>query len=718
MEKRLPLPTGTVLQGRYRIVRQLGHGGFGAVYEAVDDEINLSFALKETFYAADEELRQAFKREARMLASLSHEAFPRVSHYFTENDGCFLVMELVPGDDLDKLLSRLAAPFDEKRILEWANQILDALEDLHTGGIIHRDIKPSNLKLTPKGKIKLLDFGIAKGTIGSETTVLTTVGSMAAATLQYAPLEQVLKASQQYQMMLSVVSSDRVVEIMKQRTSASSDLYALAATLYHLLTKTLPADAPTRALAIWSGQNDRLIPAHEINPQISRAVSDALQKAMSLDSSARFQTATEMRQTLKEALKPVAAPTEFVQPERNNAVQSFVKPKPFQIPPKVHNENFQPPTIQAESFQPNLNTEATRLRQTPPSVSKSKKSFGFYAAVIGLPLLILTFIGFGGLFYFTNLTAKFAPSPLKGNFELAQTLTVQKVEYYDLQFSPDGKTFVSENELDSVLIWDTSNYSTKETLSETKSPAFSPDGKYLAFSKNDYSGSGKNNLIVRRTDSGSEVILSSSDNTLNPIKPVKFSPDGNYIYCVREEDKVVKSYRIPTLGGKPELLSFSLNKAIFSSDGRFMASMNEADKQIIIREMPSGNQIQVLPLGNTNLKKSAAFSSDGKTFAADDGYAGYRTLSDIDVWEISSGAKKTTLKGEVGAVFGVAFSPDGKVLATGSYDGIRIWDAANGNLLQTLTGHKDSIWELAFAPDGKTLISSSIDNTIKVWRLK
>src|SRR5690349_9370058 len=112
MEKRLPLAVGTILQSRYRIVRQLGHGGFGAVYEAADDELGLSFALKETFYASDEDLRQAFRREARMLASLSHDAFPRVTHYFTEGNGCFLVMELVQGDDLDKLLSKRAAPFE------------------------------------------------------------------------------------------------------------------------------------------------------------------------------------------------------------------------------------------------------------------------------------------------------------------------------------------------------------------------------------------------------------------------------------------------------------------------------------------------------------------------------------------------------------------------------------------------------------------------------
>ncbi|MBS1793755.1 MAG: serine/threonine protein kinase [Acidobacteria bacterium] len=332
MEKRLPLPAGTVLQGRYRILRSLGHGGFGAVYEAVDDELGLSFALKETFYAFDDDLRQAFRREARMLASLTHEAFPRVTHYFTEGDGCFLVMENIPGDDLDKLLTRRGAPFDTEEVLDWADQLLDALEDLHQGGIVHRDIKPSNLKLTPKGKIKLLDFGIAKGALEGDTTILTTVGSLAAATLQYAPLEQVLKASPQYQMMLSVINSDLVARIVDQGTNPASDLFALGATLYQLLTKQLPTDAPTRALAIWSGQSDRLPAPNLVNPRLPAAVSDALLIAMRLDRDTRFQSAAAMRRALRSAAENpvpfVPAPTEpAVQRETVTVLKPLAAPE-------------------------------------------------------------------------------------------------------------------------------------------------------------------------------------------------------------------------------------------------------------------------------------------------------------------------------------------------------------------------------------------------------
>jgi|CXWL01.1.fsa_nt_gi serine/threonine protein kinase len=297
MKKRLPLSADTVLQSRYTIVGQLGHGGMGAVYEAKDNRTSATVALKETF-ADDDYTRNAFEREAKMLANMTHEAFPRVMDYFAEGDGFYLVMELIRGKDLSELLEERNAPFETEQVLEWADQILDALEDLHSQDIVHRDIKPSNLKLTPRGRIKLLDFGIAKGAAGDMAALQSTVGSMAAATLQYAPLEQVLRADANWFQMLCVNFSDKTLSILDQGTDARSDLYALGATLYHLLTNTLPINAPTRALSIWTGQADKLCPAHERNLKVSNALSTVLQKALEIDRERRLGSANEMRKLL------------------------------------------------------------------------------------------------------------------------------------------------------------------------------------------------------------------------------------------------------------------------------------------------------------------------------------------------------------------------------------------------------------------------------------
>src|SRR5437660_6815360 len=157
------LPCDTILQSRYRIVRQLGQGGMGAVYEAVDLRLGHSVAVKQTL-TQDEALWQQFEHEARLLAQLNHPVLPRVSDYFTEGRRAFFVMQFVEGDDLAAMIKQQPGPFPRNAVIAWADQLLDALIYLHSHDrqIIHRDIKPHNLKITAAGKIALLDFGLAK----------------------------------------------------------------------------------------------------------------------------------------------------------------------------------------------------------------------------------------------------------------------------------------------------------------------------------------------------------------------------------------------------------------------------------------------------------------------------------------------------------------------------------------------------------------------------
>lgn len=137
------LAPDALLQNRYLILRPIGKGGMGAVYLAKDERLGNTIALKETFFE-DELLRKAFEREARLLAGLRHPALPRVIDHFTEETGQFLVMEFIPGDDLEEMFKEQGGPFPLSDVLRWADQLLDALDYLHTQEppIIHRDIKP------------------------------------------------------------------------------------------------------------------------------------------------------------------------------------------------------------------------------------------------------------------------------------------------------------------------------------------------------------------------------------------------------------------------------------------------------------------------------------------------------------------------------------------------------------------------------------------------
>jgi serine/threonine protein kinase len=271
------LAPDTILQSRYRIVRQLGRGGMGAVYEAVDLRLGHTIALKQTL-TCDESMWKQFEQEARMMALLNHPVLPRVSDYFTEQNRAFFVMQFVEGSDLSEIIAQQPGPFPRHAVVAWADQLLDALIYLHSHErqIVHRDIKPHNLRITPSGQIALLDFGLAKTQVAASATD-TPDRSVFGYTPRYAPLEQ----------------------IQDLGTTPQSDIYALGATLYHLFTGVKPPDALTRATALISSRPNPLLPAHELNRAVGPELSAVLMRAMAQNPNERYASAIEFREALR-----------------------------------------------------------------------------------------------------------------------------------------------------------------------------------------------------------------------------------------------------------------------------------------------------------------------------------------------------------------------------------------------------------------------------------
>lgn len=301
------------IHNRYSIIRQLGKGGMGAVYEAHDNVFDTTIALKEilidlsknTTPAQREMIKLAFEREGKILAKVNHESFPHVRDYFQDNDRQFLVMELIDGDDLGDLLEKRNQPLSVEEVARWSEQLLDALDYLHTLNppVIHRDIKPQNLKVTSRGKVKLLDFGIAKGNESQNNATISNQ-TFVAATLHYSPLEQIYRVlDPTFREVISYQFKDHLKDVVDQNADARSDIYALGATFYHLLTNTLPIDALKRSLEIWAGKPDPLVNANALNPQIPPAVSEVLHRAMDIEHSRRYASAKEMQSALREAFK-------------------------------------------------------------------------------------------------------------------------------------------------------------------------------------------------------------------------------------------------------------------------------------------------------------------------------------------------------------------------------------------------------------------------------
>lgn len=268
-----------ILQNRYRIHRELGRGGMGTVYEAFDQNTERPVAIKEMSATNDAKARQAFKREATLLANLRHPNLPQVLDHFSENGGNFLVMQLIPGLDLAELLDFRAAAFPKSQVLKWANDLLGALEYLHGHNppILHRDIKPSNLKQTVEGHIFLLDFGLAQGATGQMSTLTSDHRVALGCTPAYAPFEQ---------------------QMPGQEVDPRADLYSLGATLYHLIGGTVPVDACSRYTTFAEEKRDPLQPLDGLG---SPKVAAVVYKAMAVLRKDRFTTAAEMRQALSSA---------------------------------------------------------------------------------------------------------------------------------------------------------------------------------------------------------------------------------------------------------------------------------------------------------------------------------------------------------------------------------------------------------------------------------
>lgn len=299
---------GYILNSRYRIVKLLGQGGFGAVYKAWDLNLSHSCAVKENLDTSLEAQRQ-FTREATVLANLSHPNLPRVTdHFIIPDQGQYLVMDFIEGEDLQTMLEKDGA-IPQERVITWMGQVMDALEYLHgrTPPVLHRDIKPANIKITPDGKAVLVDFGLVKL---FDSHVKTTVGARAI-TPGYSPPEQYGQGN----------------------TDTRTDIYALGATMYALLTGIHPPESVQRVAY------DTLRPAHVVNPRISARVGNAISQAMALSPENRFRAIHQFRIALgSSSTETVPAPPQAFIPQaasypaQTQASQVISKPLKKKLP--------------------------------------------------------------------------------------------------------------------------------------------------------------------------------------------------------------------------------------------------------------------------------------------------------------------------------------------------------------------------------------------------
>ena len=270
---------GMLLGNRYEIIKKIGNGGMATVYKATDKVLKRDVAVKilRDEFTTDEEFIKRFDVEAQSAARLTHPNIVSIYDVGVEDNLHYIVMELIKGKTLKEIILEERGPLPWKWSVNVAIQIASALETAHRNNIIHRDIKPHNIIITEDGIAKVTDFGIAKAVSNSTITAFgTTIGSV-----HYFSPEHARGGF----------------------TDAKSDLYSLGVVLYEMVTGKVPFDADTPVSVALKHMQEKPEEPVEVNPNVPIAVNNIIMKALQKDTNLRYQTATDMLDDLRKALK-------------------------------------------------------------------------------------------------------------------------------------------------------------------------------------------------------------------------------------------------------------------------------------------------------------------------------------------------------------------------------------------------------------------------------
>lgn len=290
------LPMNELLQeGRYRVIRQIGHNETGSIYEGLDNILEKKIFINHFTYNG----RKNLSDEEKILKGIKHESFLRVTDYFAELSGWFAVMESDEGKFLSDILNGEKTRFDISEVLRWTEQILDGFAYLHLNlpPVIYADLKPQNIFLTSDGQVKLLASAVLKNRIANFGPA-----KLSESALNYSPLEQIWSNLDSASQKVIIGSYDDAAEkILRQPLNARSDIYSLGVLMYQLLTGQMPKNALERSIEILESGSDPLVSPEKISPEVPPEIAEIIGRTLAVRRENRLDSAVIMRQILRTA---------------------------------------------------------------------------------------------------------------------------------------------------------------------------------------------------------------------------------------------------------------------------------------------------------------------------------------------------------------------------------------------------------------------------------
>jgi WD40 repeat protein/tRNA A-37 threonylcarbamoyl transferase component Bud32 len=608
------LASNHLLKQRYRIISQVGKGGFGAVYKAADLQFgNRQLAIKEMSQSSlsQQELIEAtesFKREALLLAGLTHPNLPRIYEQFTDRGRWYLVMDFIEGETLEERLDRIkGGKLPLEQVLEIAIQLCTVLEYLHIRQppIIFRDLKPANVMLNMYGHVYLIDFGIARHFKPGQAKDTTALGSTG-----YAAPEQYGKA----------------------QTTPRADIYALGATLHQLLSGNDPADTPFQFSSLQ-------LSGHPTLSHLENLISQMIE----MDASKRPASITAIKQELQSiATQQLVGKTN---PLQSGLPHGYRPPARPQLPQRSNAPRPQPQKT-TRTICSGHTSRVTSVAWSPGGTHIATASFDKTVRIWDIAH------GFSIIIY-------------RGHWDRVQAMT----------WSPDGKRVASASDDGTVQVWDATTG--KQLLiyrghsNAVNAVAWSPDGKRIASASDDKSvqvwdtsngglifanrSHTKKVLAVAWSPDGRRVASGSEDKSVQVWSPIK--DKSGFFGTLRLTTRGQFSYKSH---------SGRVNELIWSPNGQRIASVSN-DKSMQVWDSTTGKIFIIYRTTSAGIN-GVTWSPDGRFIAA----CGNDKM--VQVWDAVTRNNVFTYRGHTGYVMSVAWSPDGKLLASAGVDHtMQVW---------------------------------------------